>query len=94
MVDWVDEKGRTALDVAAGDAVLLTVDKLLGAGAQPGQGGDTSAGARLEREGAAAVPRNSSALHRAAAANLPGSVAVIQRLLAAGADPFARDGHG
>jgi hypothetical protein len=78
VVNWADDKQRTALHVAAGDAVLLAVKVLLQAGADPNM---------QDAQGM-------SPLHRAAAANLRDSVAVISALVAAGADTTALDRHG
>eukprot|EP01045_Picozoa_sp_COSAG04_P009506 COSAG04_NODE_552_length_12696_cov_3.047154_1_plen_502_part_00 len=77
-VDWADEKGRTALHIAAGDAVLPAVEALLGAGADPNLAG----------------PDGATALHRAAGASHDLTEAVVGALLAAGADPSLKDDYG
>ena len=78
VVDWQDEKNRTALHIAAGDSVLPAVEALLEAGADPNLRG---------ADGAAA-------LHRAAASSHAFGVAVVEALLSAGADPTQVDDYG
>jgi hypothetical protein len=80
VVDWQDEKNRSALHIASGDCVLSAVQALLRAGANPNLRG----------------PDGASPLHRAVVSGHDGPLAeqTAAALLQAGADPLQRDDYG
>ena len=79
VVDWQDEKNRSALHIASGDCVLLAVQALLQAGANPNLAG----------------PDGASPLHRAVVSGQgPLAEQTVAALLEAGADPLQRDDYG
>jgi ankyrin repeat protein len=79
VVDWQDEKNRSALHVASGDCVLPAVRALLQAGANPNLRG----------------PDGASPLHRAVVSGHgPLAEQTAAALLEAGADPLQLDDYG